>query len=146
MMTTEFKPVRKKLLTRPVLKWEVSKPKYLKIEASMHIGKEIKSRSEKEGDKKKDPATIAHVIDLTTGEPAQIIVNAVLKSVLIDEYPGDAYVGKCFSITKQARQPGKQYDPFQIEEIEDPTEVAPTSKETGNDPAPSQLHTGKRRA
>ena len=139
----DFVPKRKKLLTRPVLKWEVDKPKYLKIEAAMHIGKDIKSRNAKEDDKKKEPATIVDVTDLQTGEPAQIIVNAVLKSVLTDEYPNDAYVGKCFSITKQARQQGKQYDPFKIEEIEDPAEEE-TAK-AGEASAPSQLH-GKRRA
>lgn len=116
----EFIPKRKKLLTRPVLKWEVGKPRFIKIETAMHIGKEMK---EKAGEKKKEPATLANVIDLSTGDLAQIIVNAVLKSVLNEEYPNDTYVGLCFSVTKQARVQGKQYDPFSIEEIEDPVPV-----------------------
>jgi hypothetical protein len=124
----EFVPKRKKLLTLPVLKWEVGKPKYLKIEAAMHIGKEMKA---KDNEKKKEPATLCNVTDLATGEPAQIIVNAVLKSVLTEEYPGDAYVGLCFSITKQARQAGKQYDPFAIEEIEDPATETPNPNASG---------------
>ncbi len=115
-----FTPVRKKLLTRPVLKFEVDKPRYLLIESAIHIGKEIKSRTPVAADKKKEPPSLANVIDLTTGEPAQIILNAVLKSVLNEEYPTDSYVGLCFSITKQQRMPGKQYDPFKIEEIENP--------------------------
>lgn len=116
---TDFVPKRKKLLTRPVLKFEVGKARYIKIETEMHIGKEMKEQA---GEKKKEPATLCNVIDLSTGEPGQIIVNAVLKSVLSEEYPSGSYVGLCFSITKQARMPGKQYDPFNIEEIEDPNE------------------------
>jgi hypothetical protein len=122
-MTTPFTPVRKKLLTRPVLKWVVDKPNYIKIETAMHIGKDIKSRTPVDEAKKKEPATLCNVTNLETGEPAQIILNAVLKSVLIEEYPNDSYVGKCFAVTKQSRQPGKQYDPFNIEEIEDPKAV-----------------------
>lgn len=136
---TEFK--RKKLLTRPVLKWEVGKARYIKIETAMHVGKEMK---EKAGEKKKEPATLCDVIDLETGEPAQIIVNAVVKSVLTESYANDAYVGLCFSITKQARQQGKQYDPFMIEEIEDPNAGAATGAQPAGE---SSAHTaaGKRR-
>jgi hypothetical protein len=114
---TEFVAKRKKLLTRPVLKYVVGIANYVKFEEAMHIGKDMKA---KEGEKKKEPATIANVIDLKTGEPAQIIANAVVKSVLNEYYPNDTYVGLCFSITKQKRVDGKQYDPFNIEEIDDP--------------------------
>jgi hypothetical protein len=128
---TEFKPVTKKLLTRPVIKWVVDKTRYFKIENAMHIGKDIKPKRNADPDeKKKEPATICNVVDLETGALAQLIVNAVLKSVLTEEYPQDTYVGKCFAVTKQSRQPGKQYDPFNIEEIEDPnatTESAATT-------------------
>jgi hypothetical protein len=117
----EFVPKRKKLLTRPVLKYVVDVPNYVLIEAVMHVGKEMK---QKEGDKKKDPATLCNVIDLKTGEPCQLIMNAVVKSVMAEEYPNDTYVGKCFSITKQARVAGKSYDPFSIEEIENPNDGA----------------------
>jgi hypothetical protein len=121
---TEFAPIRKRLLTRPVLKWVVDVPTYIKIETAMHIGKEMK---EKAGEKKKEPATLCNVIDLRTGALAQIIVNAVLKSVLAEDYPNDSYVGLCFAVTKQSRQPGKQYDPFYIEEIEDPNATVQTA-------------------
>lgn len=124
----DFVPKRKKLLTRPVLKYVVGTPNYVLIEEKMHIGKEMKKKSGE--DKAKEPATLCNVIDLSTGEPAQIILNAVVKSVLTEEYPNDAYVGLCFSITKQARTPGKQYDPFNIEEIENPREdLGTTPKE-----------------
>ncbi len=115
----EFK--RKKLLTRPILKMEQDKPRYVKVEQAMFIGKEIKDSRLKDDDKGKGPAMILNCINLETGEQVQIVCNAVLKSVLAEEYPNDTYVGKCFMITKMGRQPGKQYNPFHIEEIEEPT-------------------------
>lgn len=127
-----FVPKTKKLLTRPVLKMEQDKTRYIKIEAAMFIGKDIKSRDAKEGDKKKEPATILNATNLEDGALVQIVVNAVMKSVLSEEYPNDTYVGKCFAITKQGRQPGKQYNPFHIEEIEDPAdEAAPKPAQHG---------------
>lgn len=137
----EFQPKRKRLLTRPVLKYVVDVPNYVLIESAAHIGKEMKPGAD---GKKKEPATLCNVIDLKTGEPAQLILNAVVKSVLAEEYPNDSYVGLCFSITKQARVTGKSYDPFSIEEIENPNAGA----STGTQPAgESSAHTaaGKRR-
>jgi hypothetical protein len=135
---TDFTPTRKKLLTRPVLKYQVDIANYVLIETAMHIGKEMK---QKEGDKKKDPATLCNVIDLRTGEPAQLIMNAVVKSVLTEEYPNDSYVGKCFSITKQARQTGKSYDPFSLEEIENPNDAKTQASSTSTE----QAHSNKKR-
>ena len=137
---TDFVPKRKKLLTRPVFKWVVGATLHCLIETPMHIGKEIKSRTANADDKKKEPATLCDVINLAAGEPGQIIANAIIKSTLDENYPDNSYVGKCFSITKQARQEGKQYDKFAIEEIENPTETksdAPAGEEKS---APTSLH------
>ncbi len=57
----------------------------------------------------------------------------MLKSVLSEEYPEAGYVGKCFAITKQAKQPGRDYNKFKIEEIEDP---APTEEKTATESTP----------
>lgn len=111
----EFK--RKKLLTVPVLKFKEGETRYVKITAAMHVGKPQKA---KEGEKAKEPAILANCVNLEDGAVCQIIVSAMVKSVLTEEYPGDGYVGKCFAITKQGRNPGKQYNQFDIEEIEDP--------------------------
>jgi len=108
----------KKLLTRPVLKFIVDEPRYVKIESAIYLGKEMKVAP---GEKKKEPAHLADVIDLTNGELAQIIINAVPMSVLNESYPDNGYVGKCFSITRMSRQPGKDYDRFRVEEIEEPS-------------------------
>lgn len=113
-----FVAKRKKLLTRPILKFVKDVPQYIKFEGAIYLGKEMKQKAE---DKKKEPAHLADVIDLQTGELAQIIVNAVPMSVLKENYPNDSYVGKCFAITRQSRKEGKAYDPFSVEEIEDPT-------------------------
>lgn len=108
---------RKRLLTIPVLKFAVGVTRYVKITDAMHVGKPQKA---KEGEKAKEPATLANCINLEDGEVCQIIVSAVVKSVLDDEYPAGVYVGKCFAITKGERNPGKQYNQFKIEEIEEP--------------------------
>jgi hypothetical protein len=118
---TDFVPKRKRLLTRPVLKMPEGTPRYVRIEEPMFIGKTVKEKAKGDDNKKeKEPATILNVVDLSTGEQAQIVCNTVLKSVLSEEYPNNAYVGKCFLIEKQGRAPGKDYNPFHIEEIEDP--------------------------
>jgi|SRR5882672_2029137 len=109
---------RKKLLTRPILKFIKDIPVYIRCEGAIYLGKEMKQQ---QGEKKKEPAHLADVIDLSTGEVAQIIVNAVPMSVLKENYPEDSYVGKCFAITRQSRKEGKAYDPFNVEEIEDPS-------------------------
>jgi hypothetical protein len=124
----EFKT--KKVLTRSVLKHALGVTHYVRIEGPMFTGKTIKLRRGAAAETPREPATLINVVNLETGEQAQMIVNAVVKSVLTEEYPNDTYVGKCFAIAKQARQPGKQYDPFKIEEIEDPAtsaESAPTA-------------------
>jgi hypothetical protein len=125
----EFK--RKKLLTIPVLKLVQDQTRYVKITDAMHVGKPQKA---KEGEKAKEPATLINCINLEDGAVCQVIVSAVVKSVLTDEYPGDAYVGKCFAITKLGRNPGKQYNQFNVEEIEDPGEPAqhPTAAAAGS--------------
>jgi hypothetical protein len=134
----EFTPKRKKLLTRPVFKLEIDKVRYFKIESPMHIGKDIKSRTPVDESKKKEPATLCDVTDLTNGELGQLIANTIIKGTLEENYPNESYVGLCFSIMKQKRQEGKQYDKFAIEEIEDPTEE---KKEETPANSATQLHT-----
>lgn len=114
----EFKT--KKILTRPLLKFEEGKPRYVKIDAKMYIGKDMKVRESDKDKPKKEPAMLANVINLETGEEAQIIVSAVVKSVLEEEYPNDTYVGRGFAITKLGRAAGRQYFAYNVEEIELP--------------------------
>ena len=123
MSAVQFK--RKKNLTPPLLKFAESEARYVKITAPMYLGKEMK---EKAGEKKREPAMLADVINLETGEEAQIICSAVVVSVLNENYPNNGYVGKGFAITKKGREPGKQYNKFSVEEIELPEESVPAVK------------------
>jgi hypothetical protein len=114
-----FKKVRN--LTLDILKFVENEPRNVKIVGPIHLGKEQK---DKDPTKKRDPAHLAPCIDLDTGAECQIIVAAVVLSVLNDEYPNEAYVGKCFEITKKSRVEGKQYFPYGVQEIEDPGKPA----------------------
>lgn len=123
MAQTIFKT--KKLLTLPLLKFAEGAPRYVRVTSKVFLGKTMKA---KEGEKARDPAHLAGVIDLETGAVAQIIVSAVVASVWSDEYSNDTYVGKCFAITKQGRVPGKQYVAFDVAEIEDPEAASEVTK------------------
>ena len=116
-----FEPKTKKVLTRPTFKTVVDVPLYVKIQDKMFIGKERVGRDGKKSDKA--PPTVINVMNLETGELGQVLANTILKQTLEEEYPNDGYVNLCFAITKQKRKEGKQYDPFNILEIEDPTET-----------------------
>lgn len=123
-MTTEIQFKRKKLLTRPLIKFIENQSNYIKIEGPIYLGKEMKQDVDAEGKRKKEPAHLADVIDLKTGELGQIIVAAMVLSVLNENYPDNSYVGLCFCVTKKGKAPGKQYFGYSVEEIEDPTAVA----------------------
>lgn len=115
---TQFKRVRN--LTLDVLKFVENETRHVKITGEIHLGKQEKKGKDDDGKPAREPAHLAHCIDLETGNECQIIVAAVVLSVLSDEYPGNSYVGKCFAITKKDRVKGKQYFPYSVEEIEDP--------------------------
>lgn len=121
-----FTPQRKKLLTPPVFKLVENQPRYVKITGPMHLGKEEKDSVDAAGKpvQKKAPATLAPCINLEDGAEGQIIIAAVVKSTLEDNFSGESYVGHCFAITKGERVKGKQYFPYLIEEIEDPAAPA----------------------
>jgi hypothetical protein len=71
-----------------------------------------------------NPPELAHVIDMETGEVAQIIVNAILKTELVDTYPNGTYVGKGFEIKKFKPTGGKRYAMIQIAEVEVPAAIS----------------------
>lgn len=116
-----FTPKVKKVLTLPLIKLAKGVPVYLQITEAFFVGKKI--------DDKKEPATIANVIDLATGECAQIIVPSVLKSTIQESYPNDSYVGLGFSIekTSAAGDGDKAYAKFSVSEIEVPADADKTA-------------------
>ncbi len=108
-----FKVVKN--VTVPLLKLVEEKAEYVQLTGAMFQGKEVKGTGDKA---KMEPAILCHCINLTTGEVAQIIVNAVVKENLKEAYPDDSYVGKSFEIIKHAKREGKRYNDFSITEIE----------------------------
>lgn len=106
-----FQTARK--VTFPLSKWKNDEPKYLKFETAIFQGKEIK---QKNTEVHEEPADLANVIDLETGEDVQIIVGAVLKATLEEEYGEKGYVGKYFEII-QHRDSGKKYNTYSITEL-----------------------------
>jgi hypothetical protein len=109
---------RVKNLTLDILKFVEREPRHVKITGAIHLGKEQKAG---EDGKKREAAHLAPCINLDDGAECQIIVSAVVLSTLNDEYPNEGYVGKCFEIVKKDRVPGKQYFPYGVVEIEDPS-------------------------
>ena len=116
---------RKGQITFPVLKKKDGEPIYVKIISEIYTGKEIKQA---QGKKKMEPARLAKVVNLETGEQMELICNRVLESNLNENTGDDRYVGKCFEIVQQPSRQGKQYKTFSIWELECPGEAPPTKK------------------
>lgn len=66
---------------------------------------------------KMDPAELAEVVNLETGEIGLIIINTVLGKQFEENYPNGGYVGKSFAITMKD-VPGKRYKQFTLFELE----------------------------
>lgn len=118
--SAEFKFKTKKHVTLPLLKIQPEKPLYVKfvepiVKAKPQAGGRTPAVDSAAA--KKEPPELAHVIDLTTGEHAQIIIGTVLGAELRQTYTSDSYVGKDFEIVQHKVQ-GKQYATYGITEIE----------------------------
>ena len=112
-----FVPKIKRHVTLPLFKMVKDKPLYVKFDTAMFEGRKI--------DDQKDAATLINVTDLTTGEVGQIIVPAVLKSTILENYEGESYKGKCFMITFVPKdQTGNTYNMVSLTEIDDPADEA----------------------
>jgi len=116
--TASGRKVIKRLII-PLLKMVKGETIEVKLMGAIYTGKPQKDA--KEGDK---PADLCNVVNLDTGEEMQIIVPAVLKSNLEEQYPKQGYVDKCFAITKGEQKDskaggGRKYSEFTILEIEE---------------------------
>lgn len=123
-MAFKAKAVRR--VTRPVMKMEEGKAVFFRAVGAFYEGREIKPTSGTDAQMK--PATLIDVIDLETGEEAQIVAGAVLASNLREAYPNDTYKGRCFQVTKLPKAKGKRYFNFDVVEIEDPAAPAAAKK------------------
>lgn len=109
----------KKMLNVPVLSQKGLGTIYVVMLSAMFVGKDIEEKSGKDGINK-EPATIAYVIDLMTGKPAQIIISTVQAGVLRESYKNDAYVGKAFQFENLGKQNEKKYNSVRVNEIDVP--------------------------
>jgi hypothetical protein len=118
-----FEPKIIKRVTMPTLKLVPDMPVYVKILDKIFEGKTPKL---KEGEKKEDQKQapwLFNVVNLETGENMQLVAAAVIRSEIVDNYPKDAYVNKCFMIVKGKKKDlsgGRGYFTYEIAEIEEP--------------------------
>lgn len=99
----------KKLVAVPLFKLMPDAPIYVKFNEPMFVGKKL--------DDKKQAAILIGVTDLQTGQIGQIIVGAVLKGLMDDQYPDNSYVGRNFGLILRKRA-DKKYNTYDVAEIE----------------------------
>lgn len=93
----------------------------LKFDSAMRVSTiSQKAGTGKDGQTKQmEPATIANVTDVQTGEQYIYLVATVVKSNLENNYADESYVGKVFWIcNKGKRKESQRYSDFEIQEIE----------------------------
>lgn len=114
---SQFKKIKD--VTLPFLKLQNETLYYFKFTSPMFKGKKI--------DDQKEAATLAHVVNLETGEKCEIICPTVLQGILRESYQED-YVGRCFEVVKH-RDAGQKYSTFSVAEVADPDESEATEDE-----------------
>lgn len=121
-----FVPKILKRVTMPTLKILPDVPVYVKILDPIFKGK---SQPAKEGSPAKQPPMIFNIINLEDGAAMQMCVNKVVENEILDTYPKEKYVGRCFMILKGKKKGSgdRSYFAFEIAEIEDPNPQAAKS-------------------
>lgn len=111
----KFKPIKN--VTPAQLKFEKGVPVFLRFEKPFALGKEVKNSN-------KPTPLIAVCTNMETGEIVEIIVPAVLDSIITEEYGLD-YVGRMFRVEKTSNpeENGKKYAKFSVIEFEIDAEV-----------------------
>jgi hypothetical protein len=107
----------KRLVTLPLWKWADGVEKAFTCDDEIKLGRIVASKTKNNDGKEMEPASIMHVTDLETGAKCQLIVGAVLKSTLEENYPGNSYVGLSFTST-QSKVEGKRYRAYSLAEVE----------------------------
>lgn len=115
----EFVPKIAKRITLTTLKFMQDEPLYLKLTHPFVEKLDTVNEKKKKENEASKVLHVGRVIDLTTGEEAEIVVPAVILSTLTEKYPNESYVGKSFELCKLAQKPGKNYYPYRINELED---------------------------
>lgn len=131
----------KKNVTLPTLSLAVNQVAFVRFDEAIYVGKEVEA---KEGEKKKEPPSLACVTDMETGEQRTLILNTVLVSTIDEAYPAKTYVGKIFRVEKLAKRAGKDYHDFKIQEVEAEADAAtpPSAATEASNRAFDQPHHG----
>jgi hypothetical protein len=117
-----FSPKRVKQITVPHLKLEKGRPYYLKLQSEPFRGSGDPAQPDK-------PAPmVCRVVNLETGELAEVILPAVALKELTAAYP-EGMSGKCIEFNVLGIRDGKNYNVVQLAEIEDPAAGAETPEE-----------------
>lgn len=111
----------KKTLGGSLWKWEDGTEKVFTILGPIRAGKAVSSP--RSGIAK--APDIMSVRDAADGNDKEILVGAVLKSSLIENYPDDAYVGLTFACTQGAVKVGTRYKTMAVAEVEVSLDEAP---------------------
>lgn len=94
---------------------------HLRFESPIRQGKNINP------DDPKEPAHVATVLNLDTGELQQIVLAKQLRGTLEEEYPNDGYVGRIFELENLGKKKGGKsaegYNVFKITEGEWPGDL-----------------------
>lgn len=119
-----FTKVVLKKVTLPLFKYQHDVEYFYKfmtpITRAKEMKEEVKAKRAAAGVQSQEPPMVAQVLNLETGELGQFICPTVLTSEIIENYPGEKYVGKCFSIIIKRAGEGKRYNLIQLDEIADP--------------------------
>lgn len=126
-------------VTLPVIKLAAGVQRFVHFDGPMHIGKDT---GQVMNGKKMEPATVANVTDLETGEQGVLICATVLAGELRNAYPDDSYVGKGFAVTL-IKVPEKKYNMYEILEIEPDEARVDGDNRGGSGSTPGDDATGK---
>ena len=113
----------KKTLGGSLWKWEDGTEKVFTIISAIRAGKAV---SNPRSGIAKAP-DIMTVRDAEDGNEKEILVGAVLKSSLVENYPDDTYIGLTFACTQGAVKAGTRYKTMAVAEVE---------VDSNNNPAP----------
>ena len=69
-------------------------------------------------------AVVLPAFDLVNETDGVVIGNKALASQLVESYPNDTYVGRCFTVKCLGTPTGKKYKAFDVIEIADPNPPA----------------------
>lgn len=125
----KFVPKVLKVITLPLIKLRPGSELFVQVVSPMFLADAIKNpKPLKEGETAQKPPMLVNVMDLETGEAAQIIPGQILQDIFTDKYPKETYVGKGFWIKVGEKKGGgggrSGYNTYTVSEIEVPAKAA----------------------